>query len=282
MVELLLLIAFLLLVIASFTDIKTREVPDIVSYGGIFAGIGIRLFFSAAAWSSSFIVEGFLGFVFAFIIAQLMYKLRQWGGGDSKMLIALGILLGVRLDLGHVSVAFILNLLVAGAVYGICWSAYLGIKHRHVIAPKLRDVWNKTLMLRIAAYSLFLVLFAASFFMDMPSKAVALILAFTSIGLLFLWVLMKSIEDTAFLKKVSVERLAEGDWIAKAVKVKYRIVCSPADFGVSKKQIAELKKLMVRTVWIKEGIPFIPSFLIAFIASLTVGNVLLEILRFLI
>ena len=52
-------------------------------------------------------------------------------------------------------------------------------------------------------------------------------------------------------------------------------ICGPKDLGISKKQIRQMialkQKKKINKIKIKEGIPFVPSFLIAFILSLMFG-----------
>jgi len=68
---------------------------------------------------------------------MLMFYTGQWGGGDSKMLMALGSLLGFTLDFKK---DFLLNLLIniviAGGLYAV---AGLGIL---VVFSKKYQFWN--------------------------------------------------------------------------------------------------------------------------------------------
>ena len=53
-------------------------------------------------------------------------------------------------------------------------------------------------------------------------------------------------------------------------------ICGPKDLGIELKQINKLKKLQshgkINKILIKEGIPFVPSFLAAYITILLFGN----------
>ena len=69
----LLSIAFIALVIATLTDIKTREVPDWVNFGLIGTGFGINLIFSIVYWESSFILNSLIGFGIFFAFAWIMF-----------------------------------------------------------------------------------------------------------------------------------------------------------------------------------------------------------------
>ena len=73
-------------------------------------------------------------------------------------------------------------------------------------------------------------------------------------------------------KRLKPKELSEGDWIEKDIKIGSKKVYTKKELGVSKKQIRLLKKYYekgkIKSVLVKEGIPFVPSFLIAFIISL--------------
>jgi hypothetical protein len=88
----------------------------------------------------------------------------------------------------------------------------------------------------------------------------------------YLWIYIKVIEKVAMLKYVTPSELTEGDWIAKEVKVNGKLICGPRDLGIEKEQIAKLKQFYrkgkVKKVLVKYGIPFVPSFLLALIATL--------------
>ena len=62
------------------------------------------------------------------------------------------------------------------------------------------------------------------------------------------------------------------------VKHGKKVICSPKDLGISKAQIAELKKLKIKSVVVKEGIPFVPSFLLSFLVTMYIGNIILHFL----
>ena len=53
-----------------------------------------------------------------------------------------------------------------------------------------------------------------------------------------------------------------------------KYLCGPKDLGISKHQIELLKQLGYKKIKIKEGIPFIPSFFLAFMLTITYGNIL--------
>jgi len=81
------------------------------------------------------------------------------------------------------------------------------------------------------------------------------------------------------IKLVNPKELTEGDWIAKDILVKGKYIAGPKDLGIEKKQIKELirlyQKRKIKKVLMKIGIPFVPSFFIAYIITLAYGNLVL-------
>ena len=86
------------------------------------------------------------------------------------------------------------------------------------------------------------------------------------------------------LKYVNPKELTEGDWIAEDIIVSKKRICGPKDLGIEMRQIKKLislkKKGKIKKVLIKVGIPFVPSFLIAFVVTYIWGNFLFYFLGF--
>jgi len=84
-------------------------------------------------------------------------------------------------------------------------------------------------------------------------------------------------------KLVEPSKLTEGDWIAKEIKVNGKYITGPKDLGIEMEQIEKLialyKKKKVGKILIKEGMPFVPSFLASFIFTYFFGSILLLIVN---
>src|SRR3989344_7582752 len=93
----LLVTLFVILCIASVSDFKTREVPDFVSFGAIAFAFGLRALYSAISWDYLPLLAGILGFIVFYLFGYIMFYTGQWGGGDSKILMAIGAFLGLDL-----------------------------------------------------------------------------------------------------------------------------------------------------------------------------------------
>src|SRR3989338_7330218 len=110
-------LSFIALFIGSITDLKTREVADWVNYGLIISGVGLNLLFSAVYSDSSFIINSIIGLAIFFGIAYIMFYAGQWGGGDSKILMGLGAMIGIDVSFKtpQFLAGFFINALFAGA-----------------------------------------------------------------------------------------------------------------------------------------------------------------------
>jgi len=270
--------AFLCLVFASISDIRTREVPDWLNYGLILAALGIRLIFSLALHDWHPIVSGLLGFVAFFLLANLMFYTAQWGGGDSKLLMGLGAVIGLDTSfLGFATIPplliFFINVMMVGAVYGLLFSVWLAFRKQRAFLKDFRQRIGKYILLRriVLAASLIMLIVALlitdyqlRFFISVATASV-LLMFYTSL-------FVKSIEQCCMLRWVPPEKLTEGDWIVNDIVINKKRICGPRDLGIEKSQIKRLIALkrrgLVKKVLIKEGIPFVPSFLIAYLITL--------------
>ncbi len=72
------------------------------------------------------------------------------------------------------------------------------------------------------------------------------------------------------IKVVKTQELVEGDWLAQQAKIGKKIL-KPNKKGLSIKEIRLIRKYY-KKIKIKEGLPFVPVFLVAAIVSLFYGN----------
>lgn len=265
------------LLIASYTDLKTREVPDWLNYALVAIGIGANSIFSLVYWDYSYILNSVLGFTMFFVFGLLMYYTGQWGGGDSKALMGIGALVGLNLSGFPFALSLLINILVVGAAYGILWGVYLIIKKWNKFSKEAKKLFDINRRVRNIIFLIAFLLVVAYLLVDNSIFRLAfIVLGVTTVLIYFMFILVKAVENVCMLKYVKPSELTEGDWIARDVKVNGKRITGPKDLGIEKKQIAILKKYYkqgkVRKILIKEGIPFVPSFLIGYIVTLVFGN----------
>ncbi len=355
-IDILIALSFLVLITGSYTDLKTREVPDWVNYGLIFAALGIRAIFSAVDSDWSYLAEGLFGFSVFFSLAALLFFTGQWGGGDSKLLMGLGAAMGLGispaslpffgfrlvaavisfivvlaltfidprklaakfsrrfskkhemlivksanaiivvfslaylflallfLDYSSWLISFIVNLMVIGGLYGVVWSIALLIKNwRSFIRSFARYNKQRPFMIAkkvIAAASIICIILALA----LSGRTIRLFLLFAVFFMYityYLWVIIRSVEEACMVKAVPVNKLTEGDWIVEDIFIDDKRICGPSDLGISAKQIKKLKRLSrqkkISRIKIKEGIPFVPSFLLAFAFTYFYTDIFIDI-----
>src|SRR3989344_2792882 len=268
-------IAIISLIIATITDLKSREVPDYLSYFLIISGFTFRFFYSVLNNNWYYFLYGIIGFSICFCIGLLLYLTKQWGGGDSKLLMGLGIIFATKpffvSDQNLFLLNLILNIFVAGALYGLFYAIYLAYKHKNNFIKEFKRLINedKIRFARIFSFIISIILFGLILISN--DIATKIILSGFIIFILFyvhLWIFVRSVENACMFKIVPVSKLIEGDWVADDIIVNKKIIYNKTKLFVEKKDILMFIKYNVKKVKIKEGIPFVPSFLIGTLFSL--------------
>jgi len=278
----LIIVALFVLIVASYVDLRILEVPDWLNYAGIAAGIGIHLIFSLQQWNWWPIASSLIGLGIAFALACLMFYTGQWGGGDAKLLMALGALIGFEADKFSFGTSFLINLVFIGGAWGLIWTSGLAIKNMKTFWKTFRELSHqgKYKRLRIMTMITAVLLIIASFMLAEFQMEI-LIVALASYALCYLTIFVKSVELCCMQKWVTPDKLTEGDWLLKPVKFGKQEL-TPPKLGLEKKHVALLKKLYAQKkidkVLVKYGIPFAPAFLLAFIATLIFNNIILSLL----
>jgi prepilin peptidase CpaA len=85
-------IPLVLVIVATWFDLRRRTIPDAISLALLaWAVLGIALGYSAHGWLSLVV-----GAATAFALGMLLFWLGAFGGGDVKLIAALGAVLGAR------------------------------------------------------------------------------------------------------------------------------------------------------------------------------------------
>lgn len=276
------IIVFVALVIGSYTDFRTREVPDWLNYSLVFTGLGLRIIFSVVYHDAGYIISGLLGFGVFFVIALIMFYAGQWGGGDSKMVMGLGALLGMELSADAFLIGFIINIVIFGALFGILFSFYLAAVNFRQFAKEFNTRFREKGIQKWLVWSGTVALLVTSAFVQYTIRIPLVVLAGIVFISFYVFIYLKSVEASSMIKWVAPEDLTEGDWVVEDVIVGKKRICGPKDLGLELAQIKALKRLKsqgkIKKVLIKYGIPFVPSFLIAFIATYVWGNIVFRML----
>lgn len=295
------IIILICLGIATITDIKKREVPDTLNFGMMILGVVLGIIFSIINNSWDPLITSSIGLGIGYLIGAAMFYSGQWGGGDAKMLMGMGAIIGIPLsvisksglniassgiiDLGSLLmgkggeipffITTIITIFIAGGIYGLFYSIGLIIKNWKEFKNEFRKKREEKKIIKTRKLVLAGVLLILILMLITPYREVRL-----SIGILgvmiftfqYLIIISKVIENTCLIKTVPVRRLTEGEWIVEDVIVEGKRICGPKDLGISLEQIKKLKKLKIKTIKIKEGIPFIPGFLLGYILMIILNN----------
>ena len=259
--------------IASLQDLKRREVDNWLNLFILFSGFGYLVFKSIFLQDSVYLSLGVICLLVMFGIANLFYYSRVFAGGDAKLLFSMFALfvgfefIGTMYNIGW----FVLFLLVSGSVYGLLWGFVLFIynfnKATKDFIKQFKNVYLRFLffagiVLLLLSYFYFILLFISLFII---------------IGII-LFLFAKSIENVSMIKLVDAKDLTEGDWLASDVRVGGKVIKSNWE-GLSNKDLKILGKLK-KKIKIKQGLPFVPAFFIAFILYMFKERIIEFILSF--
>jgi Flp pilus assembly protein protease CpaA len=272
-----LILAFAGSSVAAAWDLKTTEIPDYIPYIMIVVGLVIAGAQSYLQWSywpmvSSLIVGGgLLGLGF------LMYYTGQWGGGDAKLLAALGFLLpysSLQFTpslLFPFPVTYLINIFLVGAIYMILYALVLSLFNRKIIHEFKHDVKASSRLFVLGAVALFVAIAAVNVYLTYYFElkfSLTYIIENTIVpvggvvALFFVWKFARAVESVGFKRLIPTSQLKVGD-VLKDSKLWE---------GITEEQMKEIKKTKSR-VWIKEGVRFAPAFPLALLFTIYFGDI---------
>ena len=257
----LIFLAGIWLVFASIHDLKKRIVPNWLSFSLIIFALGFRFFYSLFNENFSFFLQGLIGLGIFFIIGNLLYYGRMFAGGDAKLMIALGPILGFSgsffENLEFFSLFLILFLFIGG-FYGLIWSFFLASNNFNILKKEFVKQFNSN------RKTIYAVMVFALFFMVLGLfENLIFYLGLLIFIMPYLYIYAKAIDDTCLIKTLNVKELEEGDWLHKDLKIGKKVIKMNWE-GLNKKEIKEIQK-KYKKIKIRQGIPFVPTFLISFL-----------------
>ncbi len=257
-------IAGVWIIAASMQDLIKREVANWINFSLIAFAISFRIFYSAFSTDLMFLLYGVMGLFIFFLLANLFYYSRIFAGGDAKLLIALGAVLpsgtgfyGSLTELMY----FVFLFLICGSVYGIAYSVLLVLRKRGEFTREFSLQLKDKKILIFLSLGMFVFSFITVYFFNET-----VLFLFPLIFLLFPFLLIyaKSVEECCMVKSVRANELNEGDWLYEALRLGNKRI-KPKWEGLTQREIMLIRKEHKGRVKIKEGIAFVPAFLIAYI-----------------
>ena len=264
---LLITITLIVLILASITDLKTREVPDWLSYSYILISLATVLIYSLTTEFITF-VYSLIGFTSMFALGAFLYYTKQWGGADAKILMGLGAVFPV-LGLQYIFILLI-SIVFIGGFYSFAWGLAIYIKNLKKSNKKffslLKEQKTTRLILVIIAISALISVFFVSATYQIIIFSILLLIIF----LFYLTLFVKTVEQIRLIQLIPTENVTEGDWLAKSVKHNNKTLISKTKTCLEKKDLSLLKKHKIKSVWIKVGIPFIPAIFLAVLTTIII------------
>ncbi|MAH03714.1 hypothetical protein CMI39_02925 [Candidatus Pacearchaeota archaeon] len=257
----LIILALIWIIFASIQDLKKREVANWVNFSLIIFALGFRFFYSVFIENFNFFYQGLIGLGIFFIIGNFFYYGRMFAGGDAKLMIALGTILPFSKDFLvniQIFILFFLIFLFVGAFYGLIWSGFLSLRNFNEFKSEFYKRLNKNSKIVLFVMFLGIILIIFGFVEKL----------FFSFGILvfiipYFYLYAKSIDEVCMIKKIKTNYLTEGDWLYRDLKVGKKLIKANWE-GLTKEQIKEIKK-RYKQIKIRQGIPFVPVFLISFL-----------------
>lgn len=279
MIEIILItLALIVLIIASVIDIKSHEIPDYLTYGLIAIGLAIKLIYSILTGNYYFILYALVGLASMYLIGSLLYYTKQWGGGDAKLLMGLGVAFASP-EFVSSRIPFLLtlftNIMIIGLIYSTIISLVLILIHwkkfifEFKILSKIKFYKNlEKILFFVSLTPLIAIFFTEPRFLFLIFFLLINIYAFLHIS-------VKALEKAVMYKNRLTKNLVEGDWLIAPIEKDNKILVKPRNIGLTKEDIQILIKNKIKSVLIKEGVPFAPAIALAVIFSLIYPRILL-------
>ncbi|GAH76755.1 unnamed protein product, partial [marine sediment metagenome] len=146
----------------------------------------------------------------------------------------------------------------AGAFYSLIISIILSLKNFKAFKKEFYKQLSKKRKIIYPVMFLGLILMALGFI-----ESLLFGLGIFIFIMPYFYIFAKAIDESCMVKEISADKLTEGDWLYKDLKVGKKLIKVNWN-GLSKKDIKEIKK-KYKEIKIKQGIPFTPVFLFSFL-----------------
>ncbi|MEM5870075.1 MAG: prepilin peptidase [Candidatus Aenigmatarchaeota archaeon] len=272
------LIAFLGSFLAAAFDLKITptEIPDEIPHTMIALALLLACVKSLLDFNFTPLIESLLYGLFLLAFGFFMYRLGQWGGGDAKVLAAVGFFSPFISSLTKnlyfpFAVSYLLNVFIVGAAYMVLYAFVLAILNRKIFSEFFENIKSNYKFLLISLVVLIFLfsltnIFLFNFFGLSPDFysifSNSVLISFLCCSLFLLWIFTKAVEEVAFKKRIPVSKLKVGDVLLE----------SKLWEGITEKELKKIRKSRKKFVWIKEGVRFAPTFPLALIFTLVFGD----------
>ena len=281
-------VALLFLMLGSYFDLRTAEIPDVITVGLTFIILIISLIYSAIVWNFSFFISSASIGILYFILGYILFYLGEWGGGDVKLISGVGCSIGFLGAINYLKesilpyyIDYLINMAIVSAPYLIIYALILGL-----MKPSVFNRFYKTMRNIVSIFIIIISFIPSISALLLNLKSIALIYLLIP-ALVILSIYLKAVEKEALQKRINVSELQVGDVLAEDLIVNGEKIFSSRNIsGLERKDIERIKTLskegkIPTEITIKWGVKFSPIFLFAFLLSISVGNALETIVMYL-
>ncbi|MDP3026409.1 MAG: hypothetical protein Q8N63_01785, partial [Nanoarchaeota archaeon] len=199
-------------------------------------------------------------------LGNLFYYARLFAGGDAKLMISLGTILPLSYSwIVNVKIFgfFILLFLLGGSIYALIYALFLIAQNLNSFKKEFVRQWNNYKKLFLIGLVFALIWTLLAFFISQTALVLIGLVVLLFPGL---YVFAKAVEESCMVREVSWNKVTEGDWLYKEVRIGKNLIKANWE-GVSKKELEIIKKYK-KKIFVKYGIPFTPSFLFGLVGLL--------------
>lgn len=257
-------VALMWMIFASVQDLKIREVANWLNFSLVGVALAYRAFYSIEYSDYGFFLWGLLGVCVFFLISQAFYYGRIFGGGDAKLLVGVGAVLPFN-SVGEFilqACLFLFILFLVGAIYSLVYSFILVAKNKKKFIGSFLRI-GKEFNWKLYGL-LFLFVFGIVSYGYKISYGILFVVVLFLLSILYIY--LQAVDKSCMLIYVKAGNLREGDWIGEKIKIHGKEIGNSVH-GLNLKEIKLLIK-RGKKVLIKQGVPFIPAFLISYIIML--------------
>jgi len=257
--------ALFFLILASYFDLKTGEIPYWISFPFIYSGLFLSLYHGDINnLQYTKFINAVIGGAILFVFGFIAYRFAFLGGGDVMLFTGVGICIanmgGTVLN-ENPFISFIFDLGIASIIWGLVYGFYMTIKNKEILVKFKEKMRFPFLLLIILNFVIVLL----SVF-----KIKSEILLILIIEIFFLIMTFFKIVEKHMIKEIPTEYLNEEDIICEDLIIKEKNLKNKF---LSQEEVDEIKKIK-KTIKIKQGVKYVPAILLAFILFLIYGNIL--------
>ncbi len=269
--------------LAAWSDLRTTEVSDAYPLALGLTGVALAAARSMLSSSLQPLAESIASGMIMLLVGYLLFYTRQWGEGDALVLGGLGFLYPRAPYMFKTSMEFpffpfvlLMIIFLVGGLYALGYCILVWQRDERIRKKVSRHMRKKTREMAgvFLAYELVLGVLAVSRTLWISLWDFVL-LSLVALGLIILVYytlgIARIVERHHFTRRVPKEKIREGDVLAKSVKIGDRVIGSGRIVGLTREEALLIQKKGPKTLEVREGLRFVPSFFAGILVAWLVG-----------